>query len=124
MPQDKLISKVYELLQEEVAKENRLKSQVTALKDDWERMNKVHRQLAKKYKHNGIEQGSLNNRQHYCEDAERGLNFLEELERAEAQPIKENALFNRVDMNIEKQKGKSERRKISSQDRNGPLKEN
>jgi hypothetical protein len=62
-----------------VAKEDELKSQMSILKDDWEKNYKIHKQLVKKYKHNDMERGSMNLRQQYCEDGDRGLNFLEEL---------------------------------------------
>lgn len=42
-------------------------------------MSKIHKQLVKRYKNNQMHEVNMNKRQIYCEDGDRGLNFLEEL---------------------------------------------
>jgi hypothetical protein len=108
MQQDKLLMRVYELLAAEVAREGELKHELGSLREDWEKTSKTHRQLLKKYKRQGT--SNMPARQNYCENGNHGLNFLEELERVEGHPVNENGLFHRVDLNVERQKVKGERR--------------
>lgn len=47
---DKLLMKVYEVLKQEITKEDELRSELNSLKQDWDQATKTHKQLAKKYK--------------------------------------------------------------------------